>query len=664
MDSVCLCLYTCKRRSARQRELEEERASRVAVGSEGALGEQHQYHGEHGDPDHVVHGPGENGDPSGDGRVWDAMWGLALTVCVMLTLLQAGIWCLASNDWFDLHSFVYGTIHQWMYVGPFIAGGYLVLSFYVTAVGITSLFILIRSRGGKVLKEKIVLSRIHKAFLCLILSIDLVIFGVFYVMWPYEPYIIVLFFLFSLHIVQIVLILLFTLMSCLFVASNRFSGLKIKLESMTSEGRLLVLLLYLMSLVFIFFIPFIYTSPNVLSDHGLPPRPQLIGHRGCAALAPENTLAAYHKAYSLYNVSLYEADVFISMDGVPFILHDDTFKRTTNVSVQFTGKEDVYAGNFTWEEIGALDAGSKFVEVDPFLSLWKINETDINYYKSGSVHVPKLAELARLAIDTNKSLIFDLEVPVEGHPYRSDYLNVTLDCLVAEGMNLSHMFWTHTPNRTFVHVRHPSILQFAESDEKDFTGFYDGYLNTSIPEAEFKFDGVNLNWDITPSYVKYFHKQGFKIVSYVVDSSWLFSILWSEGVDYITTNECDVMFELAEPYLSISWVHYYGILVVLEVLCVGVLSYLVFSLKNRTGYMYTRSRKVARNSFAVLGGPDATLLLLDEEQELGSRVAGRPRLESILLSEHSNLMDNEEAGRRNSLLEENDLIGQLRRDSI
>jgi glycerophosphoryl diester phosphodiesterase len=56
--------------------------------------------------------------------------------------------------------------------------------------------------------------------------------------------------------------------------------------------------------------------------------PRVIGHRGAAALAPENTLAGFRKAASLGCRSV-EFDVRLSRDGAPVLFHDDTVKRLT-----------------------------------------------------------------------------------------------------------------------------------------------------------------------------------------------------------------------------------------------------------------------------------------------------------------------------------------------
>jgi glycerophosphoryl diester phosphodiesterase len=61
----------------------------------------------------------------------------------------------------------------------------------------------------------------------------------------------------------------------------------------------------------------------------MPAWPRLIGHRGAARRAPENTLAGFRKAAEL-GVRWVEFDVRLSADGRCVLLHDDTLERTTD----------------------------------------------------------------------------------------------------------------------------------------------------------------------------------------------------------------------------------------------------------------------------------------------------------------------------------------------
>jgi glycerophosphoryl diester phosphodiesterase len=79
--------------------------------------------------------------------------------------------------------------------------------------------------------------------------------------------------------------------------------------------------------------------------------PRIIGHRGAAAHAPENTLASFRKAHAL-GVVWVEFDVRLTGDGRCIVLHDDTIDRTTDG----TG----VAALMRLDALAAFDAGSWF----------------------------------------------------------------------------------------------------------------------------------------------------------------------------------------------------------------------------------------------------------------------------------------------------------------
>lgn len=81
--------------------------------------------------------------------------------------------------------------------------------------------------------------------------------------------------------------------------------------------------------------------------------PKVIGHRGAAGYAPENTLASIRKAADL-GARWVEFDVMLSQDEVPILMHDDTLNRTTNDQGPISEK--------TSSDLKTLDAGSWFDE--------------------------------------------------------------------------------------------------------------------------------------------------------------------------------------------------------------------------------------------------------------------------------------------------------------
>ncbi len=79
--------------------------------------------------------------------------------------------------------------------------------------------------------------------------------------------------------------------------------------------------------------------------------PKVIGHRGAAAYAPENTLASFQEARRR-GATWVEIDVKLTADGVPIVMHDDSLKRTTGVDrlVAKTPRADLPAAVPTFEQ--------------------------------------------------------------------------------------------------------------------------------------------------------------------------------------------------------------------------------------------------------------------------------------------------------------------------
>lgn len=78
-----------------------------------------------------------------------------------------------------------------------------------------------------------------------------------------------------------------------------------------------------------------------------------IAHRGAAALAPENTMAAFAMAVEL-GADAIELDLHVSRDGELVVIHDTTLDRTTD------GEGPVHARSL--QELKQLDAGRWFGE--------------------------------------------------------------------------------------------------------------------------------------------------------------------------------------------------------------------------------------------------------------------------------------------------------------
>jgi glycerophosphoryl diester phosphodiesterase len=76
---------------------------------------------------------------------------------------------------------------------------------------------------------------------------------------------------------------------------------------------------------------------------------EIVGHRGAAFTAPENTLASAKKAVEL-GADAFEIDIHMSKDKSLVVIHDSNTKRTTGV--------DLVVSEATCEQLKELDAGS------------------------------------------------------------------------------------------------------------------------------------------------------------------------------------------------------------------------------------------------------------------------------------------------------------------
>jgi len=104
------------------------------------------------------------------------------------------------------------------------------------------------------------------------------------------------------------------------------------------------------------------------------PKPRLLGHRGAAGEAPENTLVSFERALA-DGAGFVELDVRGTTDGEVVIIHDATLERTTN------GRGRV--GRLSLRELKGLDAGYRFTK-----------DGGATYpYRGQKIEIPTLGEL-------------------------------------------------------------------------------------------------------------------------------------------------------------------------------------------------------------------------------------------------------------------------------
>ena len=161
-----------------------------------------------------------------------------------------------------------------------------------------------------------------------------------------------------------------------------------------------------------------------------PSKPSLIGHRGCSYDFPENSLAAYEAAVLLPAVVGLETDIIVSMDGVPFLMHDPHLIRTTDVCSKcpshdpFSNASLLHFHNGTCP-LNKIGVGRNFLKLNGA----RVSLQERALYESQSI--PTFKEFLSVAEKSGKIIIFDMNRPPVGHPHHHSYLNRTLQDIAA-----------------------------------------------------------------------------------------------------------------------------------------------------------------------------------------------------------------------------------------
>ncbi len=116
---------------------------------------------------------------------------------------------------------------------------------------------------------------------------------------------------------------------------------------------------------------------ELTTGHRPLPTVLIIGHRGAAAVAPENTLVSFERALA-DGADGVEFDVRLARDGVPVVIHDATLRRTA--------LRRGAVANLSSTELGQMDAGSWF-------NLWRPRRARAEYVGAA---IPTLASVFEL----------------------------------------------------------------------------------------------------------------------------------------------------------------------------------------------------------------------------------------------------------------------------
>ncbi len=234
---------------------------------------------------------------------------------------------------------------------------------------------------------------------------------------------------------------------------------------------------------------------------------KIIGHRGAAAYAPENTLAAFDKALSI-GCHFIEFDVMCSADGEPFVIHDEALKRTTN------GKGEV--GQVDAAYLRSLDAGSWFAK--PFQG------QTIPHFKEAIKWLTFSNVQANIEIKPYPGTVEATTIAVLSHLHRYWPQNKPLPLLSSfayEALQLCQSIAPEMPLGFLLHEWDDAWLVKAKQ-----IGCYSLHFNRKI---------------ITAERVQAVKAQGYKVLVYTVNRKRLANKLFDWGVDAVFSDYPDLL---------------------------------------------------------------------------------------------------------------------------
>ncbi|XP_010019630.1 PREDICTED: glycerophosphodiester phosphodiesterase domain-containing protein 5, partial [Nestor notabilis] len=249
-------------------------------------------------------------------------------------------------------------------------------------------------------------------------------------------------------------------------------------------------------------------------------------------LAPENTLMSFQKAVEqkMYGV---QADVVLSYDGVPFLMHDKTLRRTTNVEEVFPERAYEHSSMFNWTDLEKLNAGEWFLRNDPFWTAGSLSRSD--YLEAANQSVCKLADMLEVIKD-NTSLILNFQNLPSAHPYYSTYINITLETILASGIRQQAVMWLPDTERQLVRHIAPGFQQTS------------GLKLDTERMREKGIVKLNLRYTkVTSEDVRDYAMANLSVNLYTVNEPWLYSILWCAGVQSVTSDSSHVLRKVPFP---------------------------------------------------------------------------------------------------------------------
>ena len=244
------------------------------------------------------------------------------------------------------------------------------------------------------------------------------------------------------------------------------------------------------------------------------PYPRWVAHRGAGKLAPENTLASFRLG-AAHGYRMFECDVKLSADEVPFLMHDATLSRTTDVAQRLGSGASAVGGDHPWSALAQLDAGgwhSRAYAGEPLPTL-----ANITHYCRAN------------------GLLLNIEIkPTPGLERRTGEVVAQHAAQLWAGAEVPPLLTSFEPEALAgARDTRPELPRGLLLDT-----LWTGWLETALTLGCVAVVCNHALWDL-PS-VRQAKSAGFRTLSYTVNDEWAAQRLLDLGTDAIITDRVDL----------------------------------------------------------------------------------------------------------------------------
>lgn len=233
----------------------------------------------------------------------------------------------------------------------------------------------------------------------------------------------------------------------------------------------------------------------------------VIGHRGASAYAPENTMAAFDKALAT-GCNCIEFDVMLSADGEPFVIHDESLKRTSN------GQGEV--GRVTAEYLESLDAGRWFSR------------------RFAGEKIPHLRDVLKWLVFT------DMNANIEIKPYPG-----TSEQTAVAVLTHLHRFWPKGKSLPLLSSFDQQVLNLCRTIAPEMPLgllLHEWDANWQKRADDLQCQSININKSVlNAARVEAIKSQGYRLLAYTVNRKGQAKKLLSWGVDAVFSDYPDLL---------------------------------------------------------------------------------------------------------------------------